>query len=64
MGKRTTERQWVLVVEQSHPEVVSLRIPLDELVREDARRMIQSSIDAGLEAFIAQHEDCRDARGR
>jgi putative transposase len=70
MSQSKTERQSVLVDEQSHPDVVSFRAPLDqkspldELVREGARRMLQSAIDAEVEAFIAQHEDRRDARGR
>jgi putative transposase len=70
MSQSKTERQSVLVDEQSRPEVVSFRArldqksPLDELVREGARRMLQSAIDAEVEAFIAQHEDRRDARGR
>jgi putative transposase len=70
MSQSKTERQSVLVDEQSRPEVVSFRArldqksPLDELVREGARRMLQSAIDAEVEAFIAQHEDRRDDRGR
>lgn len=70
MSQSKTERPTVLVDEQPHPEVVSFRTsfdqksPLDELVREGARRMLQSAIDAEVEAFIAHHEDRRDARGR
>lgn len=70
MSQSKTERQSVLVDERPHPEVVSFRAqldqksPLDELVREGARRMLQSAIDAEVEAFIAQHEDRRDDGGR
>lgn len=70
MSQSKTERQPVLVDEQVDPEVVSFRTsfdqksPLDELVREGARRMLQSTIDAEVESFIAQHEERRDARGR
>jgi putative transposase len=70
MSQSKTERPVVLVDEQPHPEVVSFRTsfdqksPLDELVREGARRMLQSAIDAEVEAFIAHHEDRRDDRGR
>jgi putative transposase len=70
MNQSKTERQPVLVDKQVDPEVVSFRTsfdqksPLDELVREGARRMLQSAIDAEVESFIAQHEERRDARGR
>ena len=70
MNQSKTERQPVLVDKQVDPEVVSFRTsfdqksPLDELVREGARRMLQSAIDAEVEAFIAQHEERRDGRGR
>ncbi|MFZ0627394.1 MAG: IS256 family transposase [Acidimicrobiia bacterium] len=40
------------------------RSPLDELVREGARRMLQTAIDAEVEDFLAQHVDRRDAEGR
>ena len=38
--------------------------PLDELVREGARRMLQAAIDAEVEEFITAHADRRDERGR
>lgn len=38
--------------------------PLDELIKEGARRMLQSAIDAEVEAFVAQHEGRRDCDGR
>ncbi|MEZ6049815.1 MAG: hypothetical protein R3C02_00250 [Planctomycetaceae bacterium] len=34
--------------------------PLDELVREGARRMLQAAIDAEVDEFITQHADRRD----
>lgn len=58
------------VSEQFDPEVVSFlaqldqKSSLDEMVREKARRMLQSVINAKVEAFIAMHEDRRDERGR
>ena len=70
MNQSKTERPAVLVDEQVDAEVVSFRTsfdqksPLDELVREGARRMLQSAIDAEVESFIAQHEERRDGRGR
>lgn len=38
--------------------------PLDDLVREGARRMLQAAIDAEVEAFVALHSDRRDEQGR
>ena len=70
MDKTKTDRQTLPVDEPLDPEVVSFRAqfdqksPLDELVREGARRMQQSAIDAEVEAFIAQHRDRTDERGR
>ena len=70
MNKTKTDRHAVPVDEQLDPEVVSFRAqfdqksPLDELVREGARRMLQSAIDAEVDAFIAQHCDRTDERGR
>jgi len=70
MDQSRTDRPAVPVGEQLDPEVVSFRAqfdqksPLDELVREGARRMLQSAIDAEVEAFIAKHEDRRDESGK
>ena len=36
------------------------RSPLDQLVREGARRMLQSAIDTEVEAFIASHAERTD----
>ncbi len=52
------------------PEVISFRAqfdersPLDELVREGARRMLQSAINAEVDAFIELHDHRRDEEGR
>lgn len=40
------------------------RSPLDELVREGARRMLQTAIDAEVDDFIAGHAERRDDLGR
>jgi transposase-like protein len=70
MNKTKTDRPAVPVDEPLDPEVVSFRAqfdqksPLDEIVREGARRMLQSAIDAEVDAFIAQHRDRTDERGR
>ena len=70
MKQIKTDRPVVPVDQQLDPEVISFRAqfdqksPLDELVREGARRMLQSAIDAEVEAFIAMHDHRRDDRGR
>ena len=48
------------------PEVVNFRAnfesrsPLDELIREGARRMLQAAIDAEVDDFLAKHSGRRD----
>lgn len=37
--------------------------PLDELVRNGARQMLQSALEAEVQSFIEQHATVRDARG-
>ena len=70
MNKTKTDRHAAPVDQPLDPEVVSFRAqfdqksPLDELVREGARRMLQSAIDADVDTFIAQHCDRTDERGR
>jgi transposase-like protein len=70
MNQTKTDRQAVPVDTQLDTEVVSFRAqfdqksPLDELVREGARRMLQAAIDAEVDAFIAHHDHRRDQQGR
>ena len=70
MNQTKRDRQAVPVDQPLDPEVVSFRAqfdqksPLDELVREGARRMLQAAIDAEVEAFIAVHDHRRDQQGR
>jgi len=70
MNQSKSDRHAMPVGEPIDQEVVSFRAqfdeksPLDDLVREGARRMLQSAIDAEVEAFIAQHAQRRDDRGR
>lgn len=40
------------------------RSPLDEIIREGARQMLQAAIDAEVHAFIERHHDRRDEQGR
>lgn len=58
------------VAESVDPEVMAFRRqfeargPLDELVREGARKMLQEAIHAEVDAFVDQHRDRRDESGR
>jgi transposase-like protein len=55
---------------QLDPEVLAFRrqfddrSPLDEIVREGARRMLQAAIDAEVDAFVDVHQNRRDEAGR
>ena len=40
------------------------RSPLDQILQEGARKMLQEAIDAEVDTFIDQHRDRRDERGR
>lgn len=70
MSKNKTERPEVPVDATVDSELLLFRgsfdqkSPLDQLVREGARRMLQSAIDAEVEAFIASHADRIDEQGR
>lgn len=70
MNQTKTDRRPVPVDEQLDPEVISFQAqfdqksPLDEIVREGARRMLQSAIDAEVDAFVEEYSDRRDDRGR
>ena len=52
------------------PEVLAFRqqfddqSPLDQLVREGARKMLQAAINAEVDGFVEQHRDRRDEEGR
>lgn len=70
MTKTKTDRPSTPVDQRLDPEVISFReqfedrSPLDELVREGARRMLQEAINAEVDGFIDQHRDRRDDEGR
>ena len=77
MNKTTRATQTSLVTPQTAPpdelvdaEVLAFRAnfeersPLDELVREGARRMLQAAMEAEVDVFIAQHAGRRDEQGR
>jgi transposase-like protein len=57
-------------VEVADAEVLAFRTsfagssPLDQLVHEGARQMLQAAVDAEVEAFVAHHALRRDERGR
>lgn len=70
MNKTKTDHGSMPVDQQIDPEVLAFRrsfnsrSPLDELVREVARRVLQAAIDAEVDAFIGEHEDRGDENGR
>jgi hypothetical protein len=51
----------VVTAGQEHDE---LRVDLDQLVREGARRMLAVALEAEVDAFLAAHADQRDQQGR
>jgi putative transposase len=70
MNKSTTNRKGKPVEQEIDSEVLAFRrqfddkSPLDELVREGARRMIQAAIDAEVDGFIERHSVRVDELGR
>jgi putative transposase len=70
MNKSTTKRKSKPVEQEIDSEVLAFRrqfddkSPLDELVREGARRMIQAAIDAEVDGFIERHSVRVDELGR
>jgi transposase-like protein len=70
MTKTKTDRRSTPVDQQLDPEVLAFRqqfderSPLDQLVREGARRMLQEAINAEVDGFIEQHGGRRDDQGR
>jgi putative transposase len=46
---------------QTHDE---LRVDLDQLVREGARRMLAAALEAEVDAYLTAHAAERDAHGR
>jgi len=70
MSKTTTDRHNVPETEPIDPEVLAFRQqfddrnPLDEIIREGARRMLQAAIDAEVNSFIQDHQHRRDEDGR
>lgn len=70
MKKSKTERISTPVEKPVAREVLAFReqfedcSPLDQIVREGARRMLQEAIDAEVEAFVTSHQHRRDEDGR
>lgn len=70
MSKTKTDRRSTPVAQALDSEVLAFRrqyeerSPLDELVREGARRMLQEAIDAEVEAFVEEHRSRVDDQGR
>ena len=70
MSQNRADQSPTPLAESVDPEVMAFRrhfeerSPLDELVREGARKMLQEAIHAEVDAFIDQHRDRRDENGR
>ena len=70
MSKTTTDHRNIPETDRVDPEVLAFRqqfddrSPLDEIIREGARRMLQAAIDAEVDAFIQDHQHRRDQDGR
>lgn len=70
MSKTTRTSDSVPVYETLDPEVVEFRAqfeassPLDEVIRDGARRMLQAAIDVEVSDFIAAHAGRTDEEGR
>jgi transposase-like protein len=70
MNKTKADRRSMPVDQELDSEVIAFRqqfdekSPLDDLVHEGARRMLQAAIDAEVDSFVAQHEGFRDENGR
>lgn len=70
MKKTKADGRSTPVAEPLDPEVIAFRqqfserSPLDELVREGARRMLQEAINAEVEVFIDEHRHRCDEQGR
>ncbi len=70
MSKTTTNRHDLPGNAQLDPEVVAFRrqfderSPLDEILREGARKMLQAAIDVEVDAFVEGHQDRRDEHDR
>ena len=70
MTKTMTQPSTTPVDQELDPEVIAFRqqfderSPLDQLVREGARKMLQEAINAEVDAFVDEHQDRRDERGR
>jgi len=70
MSKSTKDSRTAPVDEPPDAEVLQFRAgfesrsPLDEIVREGARCVLQAAIAVEVDDFIASHSDRRDEQGR
>jgi transposase-like protein len=54
----------MLSVVTTDPAAGELRLDLDAIVREGARRMLAAALDAEVDAYLAAHQAERDEHGR
>lgn len=70
MTKTKADGRATPVDDQLDPEVIAFRehfddhSPLDEIVRDGARRMLQAAIEAEVDEFLVEQSDRRDEQGR
>ena len=70
MSKSKTVRPDVPVASEEDRDIISIddqadqKSPLDEIIREGARRMLQAAIDSEVDAFVEKHSGRRDENGR
>ena len=70
MSKSKTDRPDVPVASEEERDIISIgahadqKSPLDEIIREGARRMLQAAIDSEVDAFVEKHSGRRDENGR
>lgn len=70
MSKSKADGRSMPADEQLDPEVVAFRrqfeerSPLDEIVRDGARKMLQAAIEAEVDEFLGEQSDRRDEQGR
>lgn len=62
----TTEipEEYSLQPEQSEPDEGAAASPLDQIVREGARKMLQAALEAEVQDFLKEHQSRTDQQGR
>ena len=56
--------EFSLQSEQSEPNAATPASPLDQIVREGARKMLQAALEAEVQDFLTEHRSRTDEHGR